>query len=99
MSHIQRYRGSFSSGKMKVLFKPDGPNPHTELALTAGFLLPELLKMEGFPRSSEMGSCDGALLFTRRKEASYGWDFKFSEKGDRPLEFVPGSLLNLRCYY
>ncbi|KAF3535098.1 hypothetical protein F2Q69_00021016 [Brassica cretica] len=50
MSHIQRSRGSFSSGKMKVLFKPDGPNPHTELALTAGFLLPELLKMEGFPR-------------------------------------------------
>ncbi|KAF2563290.1 hypothetical protein F2Q70_00016411 [Brassica cretica] len=65
---------------MKVLFKPDGPNPHTELALIAGFLLPELLKMEGFPRSSEMGSCNGALLFTRRKNASYGWDFKFSEK-------------------
>lgn len=31
MSHIQRSRGSFSSGKMKVLFKPDGPNPHTEV--------------------------------------------------------------------
>ncbi|KAF3495070.1 hypothetical protein DY000_02053821 [Brassica cretica] len=72
MSHIQRSRGSFSSGKMKVLFKPDGPNPHTELALTAEFLFPELPKMEGFPRSSEMGSCDRAFLFTRRKKASYG---------------------------